>query len=102
MLAQQFNDKIVYWKNLRTGYNYFAALRDSMQLNNASTKRRVSPWSMFQWAGLGYTLDEMQTWGWHNVQPHVPEQNMQQQAKKFITNYINNKLTFDYDTVYAA
>lgn len=93
-------NKIVYWKNVRTGYNYFKALRDSMSLNNQSRWRKVSPWSMFQWAGLGYELDEMQHWGWHDVRPHVPEQQMRERAHSIISAYIDKKLAFDYSQVY--
>lgn len=100
-LDAKHQDKILYWKNQRTGYNYFKALRDAMQLNNQSRQRRISPWSMFQWAGLGYDLDEMQTWGWHNVIPHVPEQQMQQRAKAVMDNYVSQKLAFDYRSQYA-
>jgi hypothetical protein len=93
-------NKIVYWKNVRNNYNYFKALRDSMRLNNQSRQRRVSPWSMFQWAGLGYELDEMQHWGWHDVSPHVPEQQMRERAHSIISAYIDKKLAFDYSQVY--
>jgi hypothetical protein len=93
-------NKIVYWKNVKNNYNYFKALRDSMRLNNQSRQRRVSPWSMFQWSGLGYELDEMQHWGWHNVSPHVPEQQMRERAHSIISAYIDKKLAFDYSQVY--
>jgi hypothetical protein len=93
-------NKIVYWKNVKTGYNYFKALRDSMSLNNQSRGRKVSPWSMFQWAGLGYDIDEMQHWGWHDVVPHVPEQEMKQRVRDIIADYIGKKINFDYQAFY--
>ena len=99
-LDSKHQDKILYWKNLRSGYNYFSALRDAMRLNNLSKKRKISPWSMFQWAGLGYSIDEMQHWGWHDVKPHVPEQEMQQRARDIIADYIDKKINFDYQTLY--
>jgi hypothetical protein len=99
-LDYKHQDKILYWKNVRTGYNYFSALRDAMKMNALSKKRKVGPWSMFQWAGLGYSLDEMQTWGWHDVKPHVPEAEMQQRARDIIANYIDKKINFDYQNFY--
>jgi hypothetical protein len=95
-------NKITYWKNVSTGDNWFKAMRKAIQLNNYSNQRRVSCWSAFDWAGLGYSLEDIFHWGWHNVVPHVPEKELQQRATKHIEQYKKLKFEFDYKKYYQT
>ena len=96
-----YQNKMTLWKNTVTGENWFRAMRLATKLNAYSTSRHISPWNAFDWASLGYTIDEMQHWGWYNVKPHVPENEINQRISDRIARYKQSKLNFDYVGYYG-
>jgi hypothetical protein len=95
-------NKMIYWKNTRSNNNWFKAMRLAININTYSKTKRVSPWTAFDWGTLGYTLDEMQTWGWHSVTPHVPEQDITDRCVRHIEKYKKSKLDYNYTTYYQG
>lgn len=99
-INQSYRRKVVFWRDINTGKNYFQAARLAVDLNALSKTRRVSPWNIFDWVSLGYSVDEMIHWGWHDVDPHVPEQEILSRTEKHVHSYKSKKLGFDYGSYY--
>jgi radical SAM superfamily enzyme YgiQ (UPF0313 family) len=85
-------NKLILWKNKFTGKNYFDASKLTMALNEASVTRKWSPWAVFEHAHTGFPIQEMRTWGYHNVFPNVPKALLLERTVAFITAYKHNKL----------
>jgi len=100
--SRALRQKMILWKNIKTGENYFTAVQLAQQLNDQAKSRRVSPWLAFDWASLGYSLEVIRKWGWHQVVPHVPMQEINEKIQKHIENYINKKIDFDYRSYYLS
>jgi hypothetical protein len=96
-----YQNKMTHWKNTRTGDNWFRAMRLAVRLNRYSHSRNISPWNAFDWASLGYTIDEMGHWGWYDVVPHVPEADIKSRINSRIDQYKQLKLAYDYAAYYA-
>lgn len=89
-------NKIIFWKNQDNSMNYFKATRLANNLNLASKTRLIGPWLMFMYSGLGYCFDDMQKWGYFDVDPHVPEIDIEHKTKQFVNGYIKQKLGYKY------
>lgn len=99
---KSLRQKMIFWKNLKTGMNYFTAVDLAQKLNDQATSRRVPPWLAFDWTSLGYSLDEMRNWGWHDVIPHVPESEIDQKVEHHISSYKTSKINFNYSQFYSG
>jgi len=94
-------EKILYWKNVKTGDNYFKSSRLSLEIAAKSKERRTMSWTLFEYTSLGYTIDECRTWNSHRlgVNP-FPEQELTNRAEQLIHNYKTSKINFDYSSFY--
>ena len=97
-LIKTFREKLVFWKNPATGDNYFKATRLATKLNAQGQTRR--PWMEFDWCSMGYSIDEIQSWG--RSIPRVSEQVLEQQANDLVNAYKTNKINFDYQGYYLT
>jgi hypothetical protein len=88
--------KMAFWKHQGNGLNFFTAGDLSNQLNSSSRTRRMGGFHIFSHASLGYSIDEVATWGYYDVKPHVPEQEMKERTQLLINQYIQNKILHDY------
>ena len=93
--------KLIFWKNTKTGDNYFRASRLAAEIIGSSKHRKVNCWLQFEYATLGYEIDECRDWGWYDVKPHVPEQELAQRAEILVNNYKKSKINYNYDSLYA-
>jgi len=100
--SRALRQKMIFWKNVKTGENYFTAVQLAQQLNDQAKTRRVSPWLAFDWASIGYKLEEIRKWGWHQVVPHVPTHEIDEKIQKHIEIYKNKKINFDYQSYYSS
>lgn len=98
---KSFRSKMIYWRNTKTGKNYFDMIEIAQQLHAQAPMRRISPWLAFDWASLGYSLDEMYHWGWNQIGPQVPTEDIDNGCAEHIARYKQKKLNFDYQTYYS-
>jgi radical SAM superfamily enzyme YgiQ (UPF0313 family) len=99
-LNDNFRKKIIFWKNSKTGENYFTAIRQALKLNMLSRKRKASSWALAEWGALGYRMQEMQTWGYDDYEIQPPWDEIEKKSKEFVNNYKLKKISFDYDNFY--
>ena len=88
--------RIFFWKNNRYNMNYFSATRLTNRLNWKSQTRRIGPWNMFSFAGLGYDMDEMMKWKYHGENDLIPQEEIKKKTNMFIKNYIRKKINYQY------
>ena len=100
-LNPEFREKIIFWKNKELGMNYLSASREALKLNTSSRRRKISSWSLSAWSALGYSIEEMQTWGYYDHKPNVPTEELLDKANKFVAEYIKDKINFDYQEFYG-
>jgi len=98
-LNENFRNKVNYWKDIKSGQNYFTALKLSCELNQSVKNQRVSPWTMFDYVSLGYKIEEIRTWGKHIPAPPVHE--IKIQADNRINEYKRKKIAYDYLEFYS-
>jgi radical SAM superfamily enzyme YgiQ (UPF0313 family) len=99
---QGHKNKIIYWKNTITGQNYFQLSRLCVEMTKTMRKRRIPCWSVFDYASLGYSIDECRTWGWYDVIPHVPVDELKIKAQEKISAYKRRKINYDYESYYKS
>lgn len=100
--TKTYRQKMIFWKHQANGMNFFraAALCDAM--NSASRSRRLGGFHVFQHASLDYDIDTVSQWGYHDVVPAVPQQEIEQRAQHLIAKYKRSKLGYDYASKYAG
>lgn len=91
-----FRQRMTFWKHTGNGLNFFKATELANKLNLASTTRKLAAFHIMMYASLGYKIDDIMTWGYYDVKPHVPEEDSKQRTKFFIDEYIKNKINYDY------
>lgn len=101
-IDENFRSKVGYWKDTTARQNYFTALKTSCELNQTAVDRRVSAWTMFDYVSLGYSINEIRTWGYGHSKyaPAPPMDEMKQRADERINEYKFKKLTYDYAEFY--
>ena len=96
--TKSYRQKMAYWKHERNGSNFFHAAQICNQLNDNSRDRRLGGFHVFTHASLGYDINDVMTWGYHHVEPPVPQQEIKSRCDYLIQDYIQKKLTFDYSS----
>lgn len=98
-LKKSLLNKRILWKNVKDGTNYFQMTRLASELRASSTTRSVSPWAMFTYLGLGYSIEQIRAWKYHQ-EPRYPKKEIEKRAIDFIKSYKQRKINFDYDRQY--
>jgi radical SAM superfamily enzyme YgiQ (UPF0313 family) len=98
-LKKSFLNKSIPWKNIKNGTNYFEMSRLANDLRNTSTTRGMSSWAMFTYIGLGYSIEEIIKWKYHQ-EPFYPKQEIERRAVNFVKYYKQKKINFDYNKQY--
>jgi hypothetical protein len=92
--------KLLYWKNVRTGDNYFKASRTSMRIQEAAVERKIMSWTLFEYMTLGYPIEQCRTWNAHQSGANpLPEQELVDRSQRFIADYKQKKLQHDYHKI---
>lgn len=99
-LQSAWRKKIMYWKYKNSDINFFSACKEAVRLNSMSRNRKVSSWAIATYAPLGYSIDDIQTWGYDDHEPGVPQEEIKKRALDFISKYKKDKLAFDYQAFY--
>lgn len=99
---QGHRSKVMLWKNKKNGTNYMQLSRVCSDLTKASRKRKISCWDIFDRVGLGYSIEECQTWGYYDHVPHIPHDELKQRAKQIVNNYKQNKINYNYNDYYSS
>lgn len=96
-------EKMLYWKNVKNGNNYFKSSRLSVEIAARATDRHIMSWTLFEYSSLGYSIDECRTWNSHKSGKNpFPEKILEQKANSLIDNYKRSKLEFDYNKFYSS
>ncbi len=98
-LNEQFQKKIIFWKNPKNGDNYLRVSHVSNDLNSLSQERIISPWAMFNYRSLGYEFEEMMQWTYHH-EPLYPRLEIEDRSHHVVSEYKKNKINFDYSSQY--
>jgi hypothetical protein len=89
--------KMAYWKHKGNKMDFFSAADLCNSLNAASQTRRLGGFHVFTHASLGYDINDVMNWGYYDVKPSVPEQDIKQKTQTLIAKYIKNKINFQYE-----
>lgn len=95
-------DKVILWKNVNNGDNYFKATRLAVALSESCKNRKSMSWTAFEYASLGYSIDEIRSWNTYKDAEtnRIPEEEINHKAEIHINNYKKQKLAFNYEKFY--
>jgi phage gp46-like protein len=95
--TKSYRQKMSYWKHSGNGMNFFTAADLSNRLNATSRTRRLGGFHVLTHSSLGFSIDDVMQWGYYDVKPGVPEQEIKQRTSEFIQEYTNLKLNYQYN-----
>lgn len=94
--TKSYRQKMMFWKHNGNGMNFFKAASLCNNLNAASKTRKIGGFTALINASLGFDLSEIVTWGYYDVKPHVPKEEICFRTKSFIDEYIQKKISWNY------